>query len=447
MLLVRKAYQDLLKWKQTDQGRTALLIEGARRVGKSFLAKTFAQNEYRSFIYIDFSLLPPVVKELFEDYAHDLDDFFARLSNFYRTRLHQRESCIIFDEVQLFPKARQLIKHLVEDGRYDYIETGSLISLKRNVADIVIPSEEFRLELRPLDFEEFLTAVGRTSNWQFIRERFEKNKPLGDALHRDMMKLLRTYMIVGGMPQAVSSWAEHRDLAAVARIHKTILELYRDDIAQYAEGCETKVRAIFDAIPSQLAQRDKKFRLSRIQSEARMRTYENAFLWLSASKIVDMCCNSTDPSVGLLMNPEFTRLKCYMADTGLLTALSTLDGSVSQAELANDLLYGKLSLNESMFFENLVAQMLRSTGRRLFFYTKLRNDGSRRSLEIDFLIHRARRICPLAVKSDRCTPHRSLDLFIDKYKERIGKRYVVCTKDLKTEGELVYLPAYMTPLL
>lgn len=447
MHINRKAYQEILRWKESSQGQTALLIEGARRVGKSYLARDFAAKEYRSSIYIDFSNVSPDVIAIFEDFSHDLDAFFSRLSLIFKTKLYVRNSCFIFDEVQLFPKARQLIKHLVADGRFDYIETGSLISIKRNVRDIVIPSEEVSLQLNPLAFDEFLEAIDEGMTVTLIKEHFELRRPLGDALHRRLMQLFRLYMLVGGMPQAVNRYAETRDLLAVRQIQKNILNLYRADIAKYAQGYELKVRAIFDEIPSQLARHEKKFKLASLGKHARLRDYEDAFMWLADSKIINICFNATDPNVGLKMNLDRTTMKCYMADTGLLTAMATNDDELPEEDVINAILYNKLSINEGMFFENVVSQMLMAGKHHLFFYSRPKEDLSKKSVEIDFLIRDKKKISPIEVKSDRYQSHPSLDYFIDKFSARLGTRYIVYTKDLKREGELVYLPVYMAGLL
>lgn len=443
----RKAYSKLSIWKETQQGQTAMLIEGARRVGKSYLAKTFAKKEYRSFIYIDFSNPSPETLEIFKNFSHDLDSFFSRLELLYNTRLYTRQSCIIFDEVQLFPKARQLIKHLVADARFDYIETGSLISIKRNVQDIVIPSEEERLELCPLDFEEFLKAIDQTLVYDAIRDSFNTLKPLGDALHRRIMTLFRTYMLVGGMPQVVSHFAQTNNLLDVRSIQKNILRLYRDDIAKYADGYELKVRSIFDEIPSQLSRHEKRFKLSSLGKHARLRDYDDAFMWLADSKIVNLCFNATDPNVGLKMNLDRTTLKCYMADTGLLTMMATDDDESMESAIINAILYNKLSINEGMFFENIVSQMLYSSGHKLFFYSKNLSTSNRHSTEIDFLIRQAKKICPIEVKSSQYQRHASLDRFSETFSSRLGKKYIIYTKDLRSEGDLVFIPAYMAGLL
>lgn len=448
MKIKRKAYEKLLAWKKESNGKTALLIEGARRVGKSFLVKEFAQQEYRSFIYIDFSRRDPVLREIFEQFSADLDQFFSRLSLFFSTRLYPRESCIVFDEVQLYPPARELIKHLVADGRYDYIETGSLISIKRNVRDIVIPSEEEKLELQPIDFEEFLCAAGEEMTASFIRELYESRRPAGDAMNRRLMGLLRLYMVVGGMPAAASCYAESLDLLKVRRLQAATLSLYRDDIAKYAEGYEIKVRSIFDSIPDQLSRHERRFKLSALEPGARMRNYEEAFFWLADSKIANLCFNSADPRTGLRLNLDRTLLKCYMADTGLLVCMATSDDDRIGQDVLNALLYGKLGINEGMFFENLVAQMLRSSGHGLFFHSRPAvPEKGERPMEIDFLLRSGKKISPVEVKSAGYRSHASLDRFISKYSDRLGPRYIIGTMDLKREGELLYLPAYMAHLI
>ena len=446
MELRRKALKQLEQWKTESQGRTALLIEGARRVGKSHLIRTFVQSAYRSAVIIDFSDIQPVVRDIFENYSHDRSEFFSRLSIATGIELYPRESCIVFDEVQLYPKARQLVKHLVADGRFDILETGSLISLRTNVKDIVIPSEEERIELLPLDLEEFAEAVGKKMLFDAARTAFQSDKGLGVALHREMMKLVRLYMVVGGMPQAVSEYADTKNLLAVRRIQKTILELYRSDIARYAAGYESRVRELFDDVSAQLAKHDKIFRLSSLSKNARNRDYEDAFMWLADSKTVNLCLNSTDPSIGIQMNLDRTVLKCYMADTGLLLRQATDDGTELDMKTVNDVLYNRLSLNEGMFFENLVAQMLQATGHRLFFYSQPRR-GDDNGLEIDFLIRQAKKICPIEVKSSGYTAHASLDKFVKKYSSRLGRKFVIYGKDYRREDNVVYLPVYMTAFL
>lgn len=445
MYLERKAYEKLQNWKKTRCGKTALLIEGARRVGKTTLARTFAAREYETFIHLDFSQINLAIPLLFEQSSFDLDAFFSQLSLLTRTKLIPRRSCIIFDEVQLFPLARQMIKHLVADGRFDYIETGSLISIRHNTRNILIPSEEEKLELSPLDFEEFLNALGNRDLFAHVRTCFNRRKPLGESLHRELMRLIRLYMVIGGMPQAVETYAADKDLLAVRDLQKTILSLYRDDIAKYAAGYELKIQSIFDAIPGELSKHEKRFKLAALEKNARMRRYEEAFLWLSDSKVVNLSFNATEPSVGLTMNTDRTLLKCYMADTGLLVSMATEDGTDFEQEVLEALLFKKLDINEGMFFENLVAQMLRSAGHKLFFYTQRLN--TKEKIEIDFLIRNKKKISPIEVKSADNKSHWSLDMFSEKYRGKLGEKILVGIKDLQEKDGILFVPVYMTELL
>ena len=314
----RKIYNKLLEWKKDGADRTAILIDGARRVGKSYIAEQFGKNEYRSYIVVDFNNVTDEIKELFRYYLNDLDTFFMYLSAYYNVKLYEHESLIVFDEVQLFPRARAAIKYLVADGRYHFLETGSLISIKRNVKDIVIPSEERHMKMYPMDFEEFLWALGNEMLMDFVKECWSKKRPLGQVMHRKAMDCFRQYMIVGGMPQAVQEYAETKDFDRVDRIKRDILTLYRADVGKYAIGYERKVESIFDEIPAQLNKHEKKFRLSSINKEARLREYEDAFAWLDDAMIINICYNSTGPNIGLRMNMDRMTMKCYMADTGLL---------------------------------------------------------------------------------------------------------------------------------
>ena len=443
----RKAYDRMLEWKDTRKGSTALLIDGARRVGKSHLVKEFGKNEYRSHILIDFNNVHPDIKDTFEKDSHNLDELFLKLSTFYGTKLYERESAIIFDEVQCYPKARGLIKYLVEDGRYDYIETGSLMSIRRNITGIVLPSEEEHLALDPMDFEEYLWAFGDETTMPFIRDRFNRLEPSGDAIHRKIMNSFRAYMLVGGMPQAVLEYVTSRDLSRVDRIKKDILDLYRRDVARFATGYETKVTAIFDTIPSQLSKKEKKFSLASINKEARMRAYEDAFMWLADGRIINQCFNSTDPSFGLTMNLDHMTQKCYMADTGLLMTHSISLRRTESADLHKSILFDKLGINEGKFAENIVAQMLHSNGHDLYFYSRNDADNSENRMEIDFLIRVAGKICPVEVKSSVYWRHASLDKFTQKFKGRIGQPYILYQKDLMVKDGIIHLPLYMAELL
>lgn len=450
--LRRKIYTELLKWKEEEAGRTALLIDGARRVGKSYIVENFAKQEYKSYIIIDFNRVNQEVTELFENYLNDLDLFFMYLSNYYNVKLYERDTLIIFDEVQLFPRARAVIKYLVADGRYDYIETGSLMSIKKNVKDIVIPSEERHLRMYPLDFEEFLWALDNESLMDFIKVFFEKKKPLGAALHRKAMDYFRQYMIVGGMPQAVERYVETKDFERVDRVKRDILELYRADIVKHAQGYEMKVEQIFDDIPAQLQKHDKKFKLSSLKKEARFRDYEDAIFWLSDAMIVNVCYNSTAPNIGLKLNMDRVTMKCYMADTGLLISHAFDENGIVSEEIYKKLLFDKLEVNKGMIMENIVAQMLVASGHKLYFYNNPSRDDASLRMEIDFLIAKSKitskhNISPIEVKSGGKYTLTSLKKCREKYTEQLDTLYVLHKNDLKVEEGIVYLPLYMTPLL
>ena len=361
-MLKRKIYDELLSWKQKSGGQTALLIDGARRVGKSFIAELFAKQEYKSHIIIDFGNAPQDILDLFLNESADLDLFFAKLSAFYSTVLHKRESLIVFDEVQQFPRARQLIKYLVADGHYDYLETGSLIRLKKNTENIIIPSEEEHIELFPLDFEEFLWALGDEATVPLIKTCFEAKRPLGQALHRKVMNDFRQYVLVGGMPQSVLAYIDGKDFAASDEAKRRILRLYRDDVSKFAAGYEEKVYAVFDGIPAQLSKKEKKYKLSSLNKNARFRAYEDSFIWLNEAMVVNACFNATDPGVGLALSADHATQKCYMADTGLLVTHTFMDRAFTDNELYKAILFDKLDVNEGMIMENIVAQMLRRNG-------------------------------------------------------------------------------------
>jgi predicted AAA+ superfamily ATPase len=445
----RKAYDKLLKWK-AGNGGSALLIEGARRVGKSVLAEEFGKSEYAVCRIIDFSTVDDAVKELFVTQRNDLDTFFKYLSIYLGTRFVERNTLIVFDEVQFFPTARAFIKQLVADGRYDYLETGSLISIKRNVKDILMPSEEDSLRLNPFDFEEFLWALGKDELAAAARHSFESLKPLPEAIHRELMRLFREYLLVGGMPQSVSAYAATGDFEKADAEKRRILKLYREDIAKYAGGSVDKVMAVFDEIPSQLSKHEKKFMLAALASNARMRSYHDAFFWLNDAFIVNSCHNSTDPHVGLTLNADSRVFKCYMADTGLLVSHVFANQEQTPHKLYRDVLFGKIHLNEGMLVENMVAQQLVSSGHRLFFYSRNDRNDSRETMEVDFLIAREYenaamkvRISPVEVKSTGRYGTVSLDKFKAKFGKRIGTQFVLHPKPLTREGDRVYLPLYL----
>lgn len=448
----RKIYEKLLDWKHKEAGRTALLIDGARRVGKSYIAKEFAEAEYKSHILIDFNRAPKEVVDLFDNYLNDLDTLFMYLSNFYGTKLYERETLIILDEVQLCPRARSAIKYLVADGRYDYLETGSLMTIKKNVKDILIPSEEEHIKMYPLDFEEFLWALDNDMLMPFIRNCYEKKQPMGQALHRKAMDYFRQYMIVGGMPQAVERYVQTRDFDSVDRVKRSILELYRADIVKHAEGYEMKVEQIFDDIPAQLQKHDKKFKLSSLKKEARFRDYEDAMFWLSDAMIMNVCYNSTAPSIGLKLNMDRMTLKCYMADTGLLISHAFDENGIVSEEIYKKLLFDKLEVNKGMIVENIVAQMLVASGHKLYFYANASRDDVTERMEIDFLIAKSKisnrhNISPIEVKSSKNYTLRSLQKFKSKFDEQTHIPYVIHPGDYKEKNGIVYLPLYMTPLL
>lgn len=447
----RKIYDSMRKWKE-ENGRTALLIDGARRVGKSYIAQEFAKKEYKSYILIDFNRAPAEITDLFVHYLNDLNMLFLYLSNFYGVKLYERESLIIFDEVQLFPKARAAIKYLVEDGRYDYVETGSLMSIKKNVADIVIPSEERHMKMYPLDFEEFLWALDNDTLMDFIRLCFEEKKPMGQVLHRKAMDYFRQYLIVGGMPQAVKTYRDSHDFDQVDRVKRDILELYRADIIKHAEGYQMKVAQIFDDIPAQLQKYDTRFKFSSLKKEARFREYEDALFWLSDAMITNICYNSTAPNIGLKLNMDRMTLKCYMADTGLLISHAFDENGLVSEEIYKKLLFDKLEVNKGMIMENIVAQMLTASGHKLYFYSNPSRDDASLRMEIDFLTAKSKisnrhNISPIEVKSSKNYTLTSLRKFKEKYKEQLHIPYVLHPNDLKEEDGILFLPLYMTPLI
>lgn len=443
----RKVYNRLLEWKEKDAGSCALLLDGARRVGKSYIAEQFGKNEYQSYLLIDFAHLQREVKEIFENDTNDFNLFFHKLSAYYRKQLYPRNSLIIFDEVQRYPKARELIKYLVADGRYDYLETGSLISLRMNVENIVIPSEEEHVEMFPMDFEEFLWALGDKTTIPFLRECLDKLRPLGQAMHKRVMNDFRQYMLVGGMPQVVEAYVETKNFEAADRIKKRILTLYREDITKFAQGYEAKVLAIFDEIPSQLSKIEKKYKLSEINKGARFRDYENAFMWLAEAMVVNNCYNATDPNVGLSMSGEHSTRKCYMGDTGLLVTHSFMDDRFADNELYRDILLDRLHVNEGMLMENIAAQELRAHGHKLYFYSRSDTNKRENHMEIDFLIRKGKKVCPIEVKSGVYRKHSSLDKFRKKFSGKIGESYILYTKDILVKDDVIHLPIYFTLFL
>ncbi len=443
----RKIYSQLLEWKSKSNGKSALLIDGARRVGKSYITEEFVKKEYKSHIIIDFANVSDDIINLFLKDSSNLDIFFAKLSAYYGVPLYKRKSVIVFDEVQQFPRARQLIKYLVADGRYDYIETGSLIRLKKNTENIVIPSEEEHLEMYPLDFEEFLWAMGDEVTIPFLRTCFEEQKPLGAALHRKVMNDFRQYLLVGGMPQSVLAYRKGNDFEAADDAKRRILQLYRGDITKFAEGYEEKVYAVFDSVPGQLSQKEKKYTLSKLDKNARFRSFEDSFIWLNEAMILNSCYNATDPNVGLALSKDVRTQKCYMADTGLLVTHAFMDGAWTDNEIYKAVLFDRLNINEGMLMENIVAQMLRRNGHKLYFYSRCDNLNRSNHMEIDFLITQKKKICPIEVKSGNYRRHSSLDKFTKKFSSKIGTPYILYPNDVMKKDGILHLPLYMATFL
>lgn len=447
----RTIYNKLLEWKEQRNGATAVLIEGARRVGKSYIVEEFARNEYDSYLLIDFNKADKVVWSWFDTLLDDLDTLLLNLQIHYGTRLSPGKSVIVFDEVQLCPRARAAIKYLVADGRFHYIETGSLVSIKKNVRDIVIPSEEEAMPMFPMDFEEFLWAIGNDMLMPYIRQCYEKRQPLG-AFHRKALECFRTYMIVGGMPQAIQTFVDSKDFDKVDQVKRGILQVYTNDISKYAAGLEHKVKSIFEQIPAQLQKHEKKFRLSALEAGAAYRDYDDAFFWLADAGIVNICYNCTAPNVGLRLNMERNTLKCYMGDTGLLISHAFDENGKVPVELYQKLLLNKLEVNQGMIVENVVAQMLAANRHKLYFYSNSnRNDASDR-MEIDFLTAKNRlttrhNIMPIEVKSSQRYTLSSIRKCMEKFGEYLSTPVVLHGADLKEENGILFLPLYMTPLI
>lgn len=443
----RKIYSRLSEWKAKSAGKTALLIEGARRIGKSTIAEEFARNSYQNYLLIDFTKVKPEVVDLFNDLS-DLHYFFLSLQSLTGVKLTPGNSCIIFDEVQFCPKARQAIKHLVKDGRYDYIETGSLISIKKNTKDILIPSEERRIDMYPMDFEEFLWAIGKEPTFDLIRYSFEKMRPLGDSSNREMMRLFRLYMLVGGMPQAIEEYLRSPNFETVDAVKRDILNLYIDDF----EKIDDKGRAstIFKSIPAQLARNTMRYKVGSVIENARFNRLEEIFGDISKSKTVNFAYHANDPNVGFAMHADYEYFKMFMADTGLFITLAFMDKDFTDNIIYKKLLTDKLPADLGYVYENVVAQLLRTAGHSLYYYTfkdKQPGTDEARSYEIDFLISRKDKVCPIEVKSSGYKSHKSIDEFNRKYSGRIHQRYLLYTKDLRKEQDMIYLPVYMAGLI
>lgn len=449
MYFKRKIYERLKKWKETSDGKSAILIEGARRVGKSTIAEEFAKNEYDDYIILDFALETKDIRQNFEDNIGDLDAFFRNLFIIKGKDLPRRRAVIIFDEVQMFPLARQAIKYLVADGRYDYIETGSLISIKKNVKDILIPSEEEKLKMYPMDFEEFLWAKGNSAVMPAVMDAFENRKALGDAIHRKIMLLFREYIAVGGMPQAVAAYVNGESYSAIERIKQGILSLYEDDLKKYDNEERERASLVFRTIPKQLSDHEMHFTFSEINANARYANYVDSVEFIAESMMGNLCANVTMPDVLMEQYADRSKFKLYMGDTGLLVSQLIREGEETEG-IYRALIYDKLSSNLGMIFENVVAQMLIASGRQLFFHEyKYTPEGSdkEKKYEIDFLMVKNKKVCPIEVKSSGYLSHKSFDYFIEKYPIKVQERYIIYTKDLKFADGITYIPAYMTGLL
>ncbi|MCF0215954.1 MAG: ATP-binding protein [Fibrobacteraceae bacterium] len=447
MTFERKIYQKMLQWKAESQGSDALLIEGARRIGKSTVAEIFAKREYESYILIDFNDCEQHVKKAF-DKMSDLNSFFTMLSYTYGVTLHPRKSLIIFDEVQSFPKARQSIKKLVKDGRFDYIETGSLISINENVKDITIPSEETSIQMYPMDFEEFCQALKKNTICNYIRECFYEGRPLEQNLHNDAMQLFKQYMLIGGMPQSIAEFLEHSfSFEYSDKRKRSIIALYKKDILKIKGAYKSKVLSTFLQIPAFLSKHEKRVTLSKIDSGINTEnTYENTFMWLGNSMIANNCLKCTDPNAGLGFNGDDSAIKCYMGDTGLLFSHAFSENTIAKESLYKQIMNNKLSLNKGMLYENAIAQMLTANGHALYFYTRYNKDLHRNDLEIDFLLTDSDggKIIPIEVKSSKNYTTTSLTDFNRIFKKRIAKSYIIHPKNYSTKQDgTICIPPYM----
>ena len=449
MVLRRKIYNTLLDWKKNSKKTKAVLIEGARRIGKSTVCEEFAKNEYKSYILIDFSKKNKEIEAYFEKYSNDLDSLFMMLSAYFGVKLFNRESIFIFDEIQMYPQARAMIKHLVADGRYDYIETGSLISIKENVKDIVIPSEERRLRMYPMDFEEFAWAMGEEMLIEYIRSCFAKGEPLELSLHNKAMLLFKQYMLVGGMPKAVCLFIENqRDFSLADEEKRDILFLYRNDIMKINARYRSRVLAIFDQIPALLSRHEKRIVFSEIRLGSYAEQYEETFFWLADSMISNECFLCSDPNIGLSLNENRTYIKCYMGDTGLLVSHAFDENELLEEAVYKQILSDKLSFNRGMLYENVIAQMLTANGHKLYFYTSYNNEKHRNDIEIDFLISNNSKlkykIYPIEVKSGTRYTVSSLLKFKEKFQKRVGECYIIHPKNYTLKDGIRCIPPYMT---
>lgn len=443
MIFKRKIYNELLQWKRTDEGRTALLIQGARRVGKSTIAEEFATNEYETHILVDFAACSTEIRDLFNDVS-DLNRIFMRLQLEYAVELKERKSVIIFDEVQLAPKARQAIKYLVKDGRYDYIETGSLISIRKNVKDILIPSEEVKLHMFPMDYEEFRWALGDTTTIRLLQGCFHDKTSLGDATNCKLMRDFRLYMLVGGMPQAVAAYLETNNLEKVDSVKRSIITLYEDDFNKIdPTGNASK---IFRQIPAQLTSNANRYLAWSATDGTRNSALAEILSEIRESMVVNMAYHANDPSAGMALHQDPNKYKMFAGDTGLFVTLAFWDSKFTDNTIYHKLLADKLSTDLGYVYENVVAQMLKASGHELYYYTFPTGSG-KHNYEVDFLIADGDKVSPVEVKSSGYKAHTSLDAFCGKFSSRIRNKYLVYTKDMRKDGDVLYLPVYMTMFL
>lgn len=438
----RKIYRRLLEWKHEEDGRTALLIKGARRVGKSTIVKEFARREYKSYMLVDFAKASAEVRSLFDD-LNDLNYIFLRLQTIYNVVLEDRRSVIIFDEVQECPKARQAIKTLVEDGRYDYIETGSLISIRKRSENIIIPSEEIRIEMYPMDYEEFRWAVGDEATVPLLRQFYEKHLPMQQAL-RKAMRDFRLYMLVGGMPQAVSEYLETNNLSRVDKVKRGIIDLYIEDFGKIDPS--GRASRLFRAVPSELSKNASRYQVGSVLNDSERKNLDEVLEKMRDSMTVNFAYHSDDPNVGLALNCDMSRYKMFVGDTGLFVTLAFWDKDVTENVIYGKLLSDKLTANLGYVYENIVAQVLTAAGNKLFYHTWPTESG-KHNYEVDFLLSRGSKIWPLEVKSSGYKSHVSLDAFCEKFAERVGERFLIYTKDLRREGTTTLLPVMMTMLI
>ena len=442
----RKIYQEMLKWKEQFAPKYALFLKGARRVGKTTLAEKLGREQYRSYILVRFDQVTPEIRSLFVDSLMDLDNLFNTLQFVYNTRLYPRESLIILDEIQLFPLARQALKTLLEDGRYDYLETGSLASIKKKSKDILIPSEEYPIEVLPMDFEEFLWANGNDFIYPVLKDHFDHFKPMGQ-MHQQSMKAFREYMLVGGMPQAVDAYVQSRDFGRVDFVKQQILSLYRSDMEEQEEENPKYITNFFDRIPAELSKHDKRYVLTHIDQNARVREYKGPIRWLDEAMIVNIANNVDDPSAAFNLSISDPSFKCYMTDTGLLVSLAYKDRPYLDNEIYRDMLLDKLHINEGMILENMVAQCLRTNGHNAYFYKQTNKESKKTEIEIDFLIRRENKVVPVEVKSGGKKELKSIERLKATFGKRVGNGIVLHHGELIDHDGIQFMPYYMAPFL